>query len=443
MHKSLFIGGLIAWYLCACGFLVIGHRGAPTLYPEETFQSNDAAFAAGADYVELDIHESQDGTLVIQHDEDLTRMTGANRVIATTPFATLQQYHTKNGEPIHSLQQLFAHYQNSDKRFLIETKPQAGATDPQLEAKLAALVTQYHMEQRVMFHSFSLASLKRLKALLPDVPRILIVGSLKRITFAVFPEVDGINMASELVTPDLVAALHYVGQKVYVWDEMNESRTKWRWLANIDLDGVVTNYPALAAEFKVLTRQAHRRTVDTLATNTSTKTLPVVSNPYVPTLKKTTMAPGATMRVAQVVTSQNQTYYQIGANAFVAADTLNLAPKAGWAQLFVGQPVTVAASGLGVVTHTAPRLGSAQKTWLVNRTQARVQAVKVQARRVWFELPQGWVPAASVRYQPNLTTGRLWFTRFNQQTQTMRPQLGLGQTPDGVLLNLAQLGGAS
>ena len=108
------------------------------------------------------------------------------------------------------------------------------------------------MENRVMFHSFSAASLKRLQAVLPNIPRILIVGSLKRINFDVLTYVDGINLSSDLVTPQLVTQLHDLGKKVYVWDEMNEDRAKWTWLVNLNIDGVVTNYTSLGHEFQTL-----------------------------------------------------------------------------------------------------------------------------------------------------------------------------------------------
>lgn len=89
---------LLPLFLLLSGFTLIGHRGDPLNYPEETYQSFDSAFNNGADYVELDVHESADGVVVIQHDSTIQRMTGANLAIATTNFAQLQQYHTKNGE---------------------------------------------------------------------------------------------------------------------------------------------------------------------------------------------------------------------------------------------------------------------------------------------------------------------------------------------------------
>lgn len=440
MPKIINICAWLAVYCALCGFVVIGHRGDPLKYPEETFQSDNAAFNAGADYVELDVQESKDGILVIQHDPTLLRTTGQDVTIASSNYDQIQQYHTKNGEPIHSVAELFAHYQHSNRRFLIETKIKKKVPHPQLEQKLAALVVKYHMQRRVMFHSFSLGSLKRLQKLLPSVPRIFIVGSLKRITFAVFPYVSGINMSSTLVTPKLVSDLHHIGQRVYVWDEMNESRKKWHWLVNIPIDGIVTNYPGLAHEYQSLTKDAQSHPIDALATNTSTRSLPIYTNPYKPTIRRKQLAAGATFTVIKAVSLQQATYYQIGDNQFVQATTLNLAPQAGWAQLLVNQLAESRPTrGFHVAMRAAPSKASAVVDQFLIGKRQRIVAVKINGHQVWCQLASGWVPASDLMVQPDLSKAPNWLLRFNADHALQRPKLGLGQTNNGSLLNTAAL----
>ncbi|WP_407892160.1 glycerophosphodiester phosphodiesterase [Lacticaseibacillus sp. N501-2] len=429
MSKTLRLSLLLAFWACLSAFVVVGHRGDPLAYPEETFQSDSAAFAAGADYVELDVQVAKDGTLVIQHDPTLLRTTGSDVTIASSNYSQIQQYHTKNGEPIHSLQALFTHYQQSNVKFLIETKIEKGVPHPQMEQRIAALVKQYHMQDRVMFHSFSLSSLKRLQVLLPNVPRIFIVGSLKRITFAVFPYVTGINISSTLVTAKLVSDLHHIGQKVYVWDEMNENAAKWRWLSNIPIDGVVTNYPALAHQYQLLTKDAQSHPLDALATNNSTKALPVYENPYMPNLRKQTIAPGKTFTVIRAIRSQGVTYDQIDTNAFVPANTLNLAPMAGWAQLLVNQHATVCAKTTWQVpTRATANAQSAQSGTLTAGSTVTITAVKLHREQVWCQTQAGWVKASHLKLHLHLTDARLWLRQFNTVTTLTRPQLSLGQT---------------
>ena len=49
----------------------VGHRGAALLAPENTLRSFEAALAAGAEEIEFDVLDLQDGSLVLAHSDDL------------------------------------------------------------------------------------------------------------------------------------------------------------------------------------------------------------------------------------------------------------------------------------------------------------------------------------------------------------------------------------
>ena len=55
--------------------LVVGHRGAMGLRPENTLESFELAFDLGSDLVELDVHLTRDGQAVVIHDDTLERTT--------------------------------------------------------------------------------------------------------------------------------------------------------------------------------------------------------------------------------------------------------------------------------------------------------------------------------------------------------------------------------
>ncbi|WP_225046700.1 glycerophosphodiester phosphodiesterase [Lacticaseibacillus kribbianus] len=383
---------LIGIYLGCTGFTVVGHRGDPSAAPEETLEADDAAFAAGADLVELDVQESEDGVLVVQHDATIQRMTGAPLAIATTPFATLHAYHTKNGEPVHSLDEVLSHYQHRAGRLLIETKIEKGVPHPHLEQKIAAALARHHMTDRVMFHSFSKPSLKRLQKVLPRVPRLLIVGSLHRITFAVFKYATGIDVSVDLVTPEMVKSLHAMNQQVFVWDEMTETTAKWRWLANLNIDGVVTNYPAVAHRYADLRHDASHRALSARLVNTTDRPLPVYENPYLLAATSTTLAPGASCTATAAVESGGRWYARIGQNRFVPMAALTKAPQAGWAQALVGRHLTVAPTGqrltpapagLRLALHPAARVASGRSGSVVAGAVVRVRAVALRRGQVW------------------------------------------------------------
>lgn len=57
---------------------IVGHRGLPAHYPENTLEGITAALSAGAKGVEIDIQFSKDGEPVLLHDLSLKRVTGLN-----------------------------------------------------------------------------------------------------------------------------------------------------------------------------------------------------------------------------------------------------------------------------------------------------------------------------------------------------------------------------
>ena len=69
---------------------VWAHRGASVSFPENTLSAFQGAIDAGADGVELDVHLSSDGRLVVTHDEDTVRVTGKQGRIATMTLAEIR-----------------------------------------------------------------------------------------------------------------------------------------------------------------------------------------------------------------------------------------------------------------------------------------------------------------------------------------------------------------
>lgn len=69
--------------------LVIGHRGAAGLAPENTIEAIAAGIAAGADMIEIDIRLTKDGKLVVIHDARLLRTHAHHESIANITYAQL------------------------------------------------------------------------------------------------------------------------------------------------------------------------------------------------------------------------------------------------------------------------------------------------------------------------------------------------------------------
>src|SRR5699024_10614069 len=88
-----------------------------------TIQSDNSAFADGADYVELDLHVSKDNVLVVSHDRDLSRVVGSPVIVSQNNFSYLNTLKQANGESIISLDQLFDYYKDKpNTKFLLKRK---------------------------------------------------------------------------------------------------------------------------------------------------------------------------------------------------------------------------------------------------------------------------------------------------------------------------------
>lgn len=263
----------------------MGHRGDPVKYPEETIQSDNSAFSSGADYVELDLQLSKDGVLVITHDDDLYRVTHTHAIVSQNNFSTLKHLTYDNGEHVMSLNELFEHYKNKpNTKFVLETKIDHSVDDSyELEDKIAQVVKKYHMENRIMIHSFSNASLFHFRKILPNSYLILIVGSLKRINFSILPQVNAVNVSSDNIQnhPFLIRWLHKLNKQVYVWAEMDESPSLWHWLINKNVDGVVTNFPATGFKYKLAKKGTEKYAINRTGVYFGKTKTATMMNPYV------------------------------------------------------------------------------------------------------------------------------------------------------------------
>src|SRR6478672_583353 len=94
--------------------LVFAHRGGSKLAPENTMTAFDAGMAAGADGLELDVHLSRDGVVVVHHDRLLDRTTRGSGPLAQRTAAELASLN------VPALRDVLASHQ--DARVIVELK---------------------------------------------------------------------------------------------------------------------------------------------------------------------------------------------------------------------------------------------------------------------------------------------------------------------------------
>lgn len=241
---------LVHPFLAHRGAIAIAHRGGGLEHEENTLPAFANAAALGFTHVELDVHATRDGVVVIHHDPDLTRLCGDTRKIADLDFAKLQQVRTKGGAEIPRLQDL------------LEAFPQMHVT---IEAKsdrvvgpLCDLITRMGVIERISVGAFAPARTRdacaRLGAKLlwspahGQVARLYARGWGVPLSLEEFGVVQ-IPVAWKgiaIVTPRFIRAAHRAGVAVQVWT-VNDNAEMNR-LLDLGVDGIMTDRPSLLRE---------------------------------------------------------------------------------------------------------------------------------------------------------------------------------------------------
>lgn len=132
------------------------HRGYSTKYPENSMAACIGAYEVGADCIEIDVHLSADGVVMVMHDGSIDRTTNGTGNIANMTCDQLKQYRLKNAsgvltqEVIPTFEEILQEFQGKDVKFLCEIKSgQAG-----LSKACVDLIKKYEMEDQVVFISF-------------------------------------------------------------------------------------------------------------------------------------------------------------------------------------------------------------------------------------------------------------------------------------------------
>ncbi|MCJ7443436.1 MAG: glycerophosphodiester phosphodiesterase [Methanotrichaceae archaeon] len=223
--------------------LVIGHRGARGLAPENTLKSIRAAAFCKADYVEVDVRLSDDGVLVLMHDETMERTTGRSGKVEDL---SLDEIRTMNveGQEIPTLRQAIDLTKKLRLGIVVEMK----------EEGIEELVVDELEGQEALVTSFYHASLREIKSL-SELRTGIIIASLpiRPVELAKWAEADFIF--PRRTNPNLFKEAHRQGIAVCPWI-VNE-KEEAIWLLRLGADGLVTDNPCF---IKKLTDQPARST---------------------------------------------------------------------------------------------------------------------------------------------------------------------------------------
>lgn len=232
--------------------LIFAHRGVSSQCPENTLAAFRKAIEIGADGIELDVHRSKDGQLVVCHDETVDRTTDGKGIIQEMTVQELSQLDAGGwfgpsfkGERIPLLEQVLKLLQPTSLWLNIELK-----TDyyfyPGIEEQTYALIHAYGMEDRVILSSFNHYTVLRFQRIAPRIRTGILYSChlYEPHKYASELGVGALHPPMHLAPPEIISVAHAAGLKVHGWFSRERfDPAKARDYLDSHVDILITNYP--------------------------------------------------------------------------------------------------------------------------------------------------------------------------------------------------------
>ena len=244
-------------------FLVIAHRGGPSLGPESTLYTFRKAVKLGVDVLEMDVRSTKDRQLIILHDDTVSRTTNATGPVQNYTLVDLKKldaahrWSPDNGQtfPLRSkgvqiptLSEVFKAFPQT--KLNLEIKEARSGTIQ----SLCRLIRDHQMTNNVVVASFDTDSLKEFRRLCPQVATSagaseaqLFFGLQKAYLEAAYsPDAQVLQVPEALgdlriVNRRFIDAAHARNMRVQVWS-INDVTSMQR-LLELGVDGIMTDYP--------------------------------------------------------------------------------------------------------------------------------------------------------------------------------------------------------
>lgn len=217
-------------------FLTIGHRGVMGVAPENTLRSFVRAQQSGMDSIELDLHLSKDGSLVVMHDADVDRTTDGSGPIAEKTLSELRELDAGDGERIPLFEEVLA---------AVTAPLQAEIKDVAAARALAELMHRRDLVGRVEVSSFHDEAVAEIASLVPGVRTALVAsrwgGDVVDRALAVGAGSLALNIRR--LTLETVEEAHEAGLKVIGW--VVNTQEQLRLARALELDGATTDFPEI------------------------------------------------------------------------------------------------------------------------------------------------------------------------------------------------------
>lgn len=223
---------------------IIAHRGASRQCPENTIAAFDRALQLGANAIELDVHATADGVVVVHHDPLLGADDGA---LAGLAIARLSAADLRGGAPaerrVPSLAEVL---ERVDGRAVVYVEIKGVSIEREVVATIAA-----HARTSCAVHAFDHRVSRRVRELSAETSGSSLPTGILMVSRPVDP-VAVIRAAGardlwqhwELLDEELVRSVHRVGGRVVAWT-VNDAVVIAEF-ARMGVDGICTDVPDVA-----------------------------------------------------------------------------------------------------------------------------------------------------------------------------------------------------
>jgi glycerophosphoryl diester phosphodiesterase len=231
--------------------LIIGHRGFSAAAPENTQASFKKAMEVGVDMIELDVHLSKDGQVVVIHDGTLNRTTNGKGKVVSYTLNELKQLDAGSwfgsqfsGERIPTLKEVLE-LTRGQVLLCIELKggDLGQYTLKDLADRSLQEVEKAGMLSQVLFASFDLSAIERIREKNPGIPVALIYSK----SWSSPQEVIGgrpipvLSFRGTALTQTNASKARQQGIKVLVWTLNTEEHMEH--FLKMGVDGIITDCP--------------------------------------------------------------------------------------------------------------------------------------------------------------------------------------------------------
>ncbi|MBO4525773.1 MAG: hypothetical protein J5692_04185 [Bacteroidales bacterium] len=253
MRKTL-IAFALGCILTGCGvqktynsdMVVVAHRGGASLGIENSLSCIEKGIATGADMIEIDVHMSLDGALVVCHDPTIDRTTTGKGAIRELTLEQLRSYplkHPETGEIAEDerlplLEEVLDAIRGRCG-LLLEVKRGKDDWYPGIEKAIIDAIEAAGVKDQVVVQSFNDSVLRGFHSLDASIPLEKLVFLPLSVDKEVFPYVQSVNIYYPCASRRFIARMHANGKKVKVWTVNKLSALP------SGADGVITNDPAL------------------------------------------------------------------------------------------------------------------------------------------------------------------------------------------------------